>query len=105
MKEHAEELAKAKAEDEMMRRSLFGNGNKNNTPQFDMGEGVVADRNGWRGIPQQQTTNPFGIDTSGWGNPSGNSINVGSFDTPKQNAWTAAFGGVKSFNQPSTDNP
>ena len=36
---------------------------------------------------------------------SGNSINVGSFETPKQNAWTAAFGGVKSFNQPPTDNP
>lgn len=106
IREHKEELAKAKAEDEMMRRSLFGNGNKNQTtPQFNVGEGIGAGT-----FSPQQNSNPFGIDTSGWGNVSGNSIRAdaqGLFGIQPQGqvSWNSLLGGGKSFNQPSADNP
>ena len=88
-----------------LKSNVFGGNQNQQAPQYNQGEGIGFNEGGQYKIPAQQTINPFGVDTSGWGNPSGNSINVGSFggETPKQNAWTNAFN--KSFNEPPTDNP
>ena len=89
-----------------LKSNVFGGNQNQQAPQYNQGEGIGFNEGGQYKIPAQQTMNPFGIDTSGWGNPSGNSINVGSFggEAPKQNAWTNAFG-TKSFGEPPTDNP
>lgn len=87
-----------------LKSGLYGKEGVTRQP-IQEGEGIGFNENGQYKIPAQQTMNPFGINTSGWGNPSGNSINVGSFsgEVPKQNSWGSLFN--QSFNQPPTDNP